>query len=171
MSHKDHVPLWILLLASIKVCYQIHVTNTTLNCKYLSKTISISKLLAFLLLSCIFFKYGDLFSVLLKRPNIRVLNYRPNAVNLTWDTEVTSEIDEYEICYNFSYRFLDKTTWKKVISVFISTVILYVYLIFGLYIWGFTVCSLFFCQLHLVVECFLINVFPKKYSILATRQG
>ncbi|XP_073472527.1 interleukin-5 receptor subunit alpha-like isoform X2 [Aquarana catesbeiana] len=82
MSHKDYVPLWILLLASIKVCYQIHVTNTTLN-------------------------------FLLKRPNIRVINYRPNAVNLTWDTEVTSEVDEYEICYNFSYRFLDKTTWKK----------------------------------------------------------
>ncbi|KAM5180141.1 interleukin-5 receptor subunit alpha-like [Mantella aurantiaca] len=82
MAYKEHVSLWILLLASVRVCYQIHVTNNTLN----------------------FF---------LKKPNIRIFNNHPNAVNLTWDTEEPSELDEYEICYNFSYRFLDKKKWKK----------------------------------------------------------
>ncbi|XP_075052612.1 interleukin-5 receptor subunit alpha-like [Mixophyes fleayi] len=47
----------------------------------------------------------------LKQPKVRISGYGLNYVNVSWGSEVTTEIMNFDGCYNFSYQFLDKTTW------------------------------------------------------------
>ncbi|XP_063813424.1 interleukin-5 receptor subunit alpha-like [Pseudophryne corroboree] len=78
---------------------------------YTSKGCLSMLFLAFMNASYLSHVADNTLNICLKQPDVKISVYGLNSANLTWGPEVTAETVKFDVCYNFSYQFLDKTTW------------------------------------------------------------